>query len=235
VRGEGWWLLSFLVGGVIGASEIALRYRIDPLHPLKTLYGIFYLLLNAMIALGGFWVLARYAPVLLPTLAKDQFLLLLVGTFGSALLMRSKLLTFRGDDNREYPLGPDLILMSILHLLDKRIERTRAVENQRMIFRKMKDLDDFELASQYTKASLLSFEGLSDTDRTEIAESIDDYCAVDWPDGLKLMALGFAILSIAGEKNFDSFLDGLKSALSKAREDRPKELEDPELEQLKAH
>ena len=134
------------------------------------------------------------------------------------ILIRSRLFTFKGDDNREYPIGPDMLLSALLRFIEHRIDRLGAVERQRMVFHKMKDIEDFELASQYVKASLLSFHGLTDLDRREIADAIEEYRSVDWPDSLRLMALGFAILTISGEENFGSLLDGLKSALDAMKE-----------------
>jgi hypothetical protein len=230
----GWWLLSLAFGVLIGLAEVMLRYKNDPVDALRTPYAIFYLVLNGFSSLVGYWILRKYSQAFAPKIADDNFLLMMLAGFGSMILMRSKLFTFRGDDNREYPLGPDILFSALNRFLDDKIDRLRAVQRQRLVFRKMKDIDDFELASQYVKASLLSFQGLTELDRREIADAIDEYRAVDWPDPLRLMALGFAILAISGEENFDSLLDGLKVALSAMKEAKPQETRTLDLESFSA-
>jgi hypothetical protein len=222
-----WWLASFVLGVFIAASEVILRYRNDPISAVKSPYGIFYFVLNGFFSLIGYWVLRKYASQLLPAIGDDRFLAVLVAGFGSMVLARSKLLTFKGDDGREYPLGPDLLFSTLILSLDGKIDGLRAVQRQRLVFRKMRDVDDFDLASQYVKTSLLYYQGLTDADRKEVADAIEGYRTVDWPDSLKLMALGFAIVEICGLENFDSFLDGLKVAISRIKEAKEETLSEP--------
>lgn len=227
-----WWLASFAIGVFIAASEIILRYRNDPVGAVGSPYGIFYFVLNGFFSLIGYWVLRKYASQLVPGIADDRFLVALVAGLGSMVLVRSKLLTFKSEDGREHALGPDLLFSTLIRALDEKIDGLRAVQRQQLVFRKMKDVDEFDLAVQYVKTSLLSYRGLTDLDRREIADAVEEYRAVDWPDSLKLMALGFAVLEICGLENFDSFVDGLKSAVSTMKAARQETLSEFSSENL---
>ena len=81
--------------------------------------------------------------------------------------------------------------------------------------------DDFEFAARYIVSSLLSFQNLSQQEKMEIAEVIEQYRTrfADWPPILKTMAAGYALLNIAGEENFRQVIDGMKKV--KKRVDNP--------------
>src|ERR1700736_4638403 len=52
-------LLTAFFAAFLGWSEIISRYRDEPLRATWTPYGLIYLLANALVALGGFALLAR--------------------------------------------------------------------------------------------------------------------------------------------------------------------------------
>ena len=71
----------------------------------------------------------------------------------------------------------------------------------------------FEPAAQYLEASLLSFQNLSEDQKAAIHEVITEYRQSAWDDRLKIMAVGFAFLTIAGEENFDRVVGNMKRFL----------------------
>jgi hypothetical protein len=82
-------------------------------------------------------------------------------------------------------------------------------------------LTNFDTIAQYIEASLNSFQNLTGEEKTEVTAIIEQYRRLLWPAELKLMALGFAFLNIAGEENFDEvvrnvrvFLDGLPTQVA---------------------
>jgi hypothetical protein len=150
---------------------------------------------NGLVAALAYGLLVRYPTHLLPSVANDPLLSALAAGFGAMVLLRSKLFIFRSEDGKEYPIGPSIVIETLLRVLDRKIDRLRASERQRRVFERMKDIADFEAAAGYLEASLLSFQNLSEEEKKEIAAVIEQYRqATDWAPSLRTMAVGFAFL-----------------------------------------
>jgi hypothetical protein len=211
----GWACGSALFGMSVGFSEILSRYRDEPLLACSTSGGVLYLLLNGALSLGAFWLLCRY-PSIFSSLKGDLFLTSVVAGFGAVTVFRAKLFTFRASDGKDYPVGPAIVLETVLKTLDQKIDRKRATNRQARVFQLMQGLNDFENTAKYFQASLNSFQNLTPEEKAEINSVIDEYRSPKtstWPDGLKIMALGFAFLNIAGDENFDEVIGNLKQFL----------------------
>jgi hypothetical protein len=210
----GWGAASALCGAIVGASEILSRYRDEPLRATINRYGLVYLLVNGLVSVLAFGLLLRYPTQVMPAVAGDAALGALVAGFGAMVLLRSKLFIYRTEDGKEYPIGPSIVVETLLRVLDRKIDRLRASARQRRVYEQMKDILDFEAAASYLEASLLSFQNLSQDEKQEIAAVIAEYREqTSWPPALRMMAIGFAFLTIAGEENFDQVIGNLKAYL----------------------
>lgn len=210
-----WAAFSFLCGALVGVSEIISRYRDEPLRATLNRYGLAYVLINGVVSALAYGVLLRYPTQILAPVAGDSLLTALVAGFGAMVVLRSKLFIFRTEDGKEYPIGPSIVIETLLRVFDRKIDRLRASERQRRVFERMKDITDFAAAANYLEASLLSFQNLSQEEKAEVARVIDQYRQqTEWPDSLRTMAVGFAFLTIAGEENFDEVIGNLKGHLS---------------------
>jgi len=202
-----WAIASFVFGGLVGLSEILSRYRDEPLLAATTVYGFTYLALNGLISLAAFVVLRGYPEAIFPNLADDLFLSAVAAGFGGMVVFRSKLFTYRASDGKEYSIGPALVLDTILRTVDQKIDRRRATQRQQRIMIDMAGVKDFDNAARYLEASLNSFQNLSKDEKAEITAVIDQYRSLTtWSEQLKIMALGFAFLNIAGEENFNEVI-----------------------------
>lgn len=212
----GWGLASFAFGALVGLSEIVSRYRDEPLRATADRYGTGYLVVNGLASAAAYGFLLRYPTQILPTVAGDPLMAALVAGFGAMALLRSKLFIFRTEDGKEYPIGPSIVMETFLRMLDRKIDRLRASKRQQRVFEQMKDIADFDAVANYVEASLLSFQNLSQEEKADITEVIQEYRKqVAWPGPLRTMAVGFAFLTIAGEENFDQVMRNLKSYLAK--------------------
>ena len=212
----GWACGSALFGMSVGFSEILSRYRDEPILACTTNGGVSYLLLNGALSLAAFWLLCRY-PSIFPSLKGDLFLTSVAGGFGAVTVFRAKLFTFRASDGKDYPIGPAIVLETVLKTLDQKIDRKRATDRQARVFQLIQGLNDFENTAKYFQASLNSFQNLTPQEKADINSVIDEYRSqktATWPDGLKIMALGFAFLDIAGNENFDKVIENLKQFLT---------------------
>ena len=212
----GWALGSLLFGMLVGFSEILSRYRDEPILACSTVAGLLYLLLNGAVSLAAFLLLRCY-PDIFSSIKADLFLTAVVAGFGGVTVFRAKLFTFRASDGKDYPVGPAIVLETVLKTLDQKIDRKRATERQARVFSEMRDLNDFDNTAKYFQASLNSFQNLTTEEKAEITSVIDEYQGpktASWPPGLKIMALGFAFLNIAGDENFDEVIKNLKEFLA---------------------
>lgn len=206
-----WAFATFVFGASVGLSEILSRYRDEPLLATATNAGVSYLAFNGIISMVAFGVLRKYPAKIFPALQGDLFLTAVVAGFGAMVIFRSKLFTFKSSDGNEYPIGPAIVLDTILKMIDSKIDRRRATERQTRVFNALVDINDFPKTADYFEASLLSFQNLSQDDKTQISTTINQYrTTAKWPDKLKGLGLGFAFLTIAGEANFDLVIENLK-------------------------
>ena len=210
-----WAFATFLFGVLVGLSEILSRYRDEPLLAATTTFGLAYLIFNGLISLTAFAVLRKYPTQIFPALEKDLFLSSLVAGFGAMVIFRSKFFTFRTTDGKDFPIGPAIVLDTVLKTIDSKIDRNRATERQAQVFNSMVGLHDFTNVANYLEASLSSFQNLSQDDKTEIKSVIDQYRALTgWPDTLKSLGLGFAFLNISGEENYDQVISNLQKFIN---------------------
>ena len=206
----GWVLTTFLFGSLVGLAEILSRYRDEPLLATATPSGMSYLAFNGAISTLALAILRKYPTQVFPAISQDLFLTSVVAGFGAMVIFRSKLFTFKSGDGNEYPIGPAIVLDTILKMIDSKIDRRRATERQTRVFNAMAGMTDFNSTANYMEASLLSFQNLSTDDKKLISAIIEQYRTTKWPDTLKGLGLGFAFLTIAGEDNFDIVIANLK-------------------------
>ena len=171
-----WGYGSVLFGMSVGFSEILSRYRDEPLLACGTSGGVSYLLLNGALSLGAFWLLCRY-PSIFPSLKGDLFLTSVAAGFGAVTVFRAKLFTFRASDGKDYPIGPAIVLETVLKTLDQKIDRKRATDRQARVFHQMQGLNDFENTAKYFQASLNSFQNLTPQEKSDINSVIDSIAA----------------------------------------------------------
>jgi hypothetical protein len=210
----GWAARALLCGALAGGTEIVSRYRDEPLRATFNRFGIGYLFVNGLVAIFAYALPLRYPTQVLPSVAGDDLLIALVAGFGAAVVLRSKVFIYRSEDGKEYPVGPAIVLETLLKVLDRKIDRLRASARQRRVFAQMKDITDFEAAATYLEASLLSFQNLSQDEKAEVVRIIEQYRKASWPAPLRTIAVGFAFLTIAGEENFDQVIANLKAYLA---------------------
>jgi hypothetical protein len=214
----GWAVLSFIIGAGTGISEIVSRYRDEPLRATANRYGFAYLALNGLISVLAYAFLVRYSSNILTSVAGDPVMTSIVAGFGAMAILRSNFFIFRTEDGKEYPIGPSIVVETFLRMLDRKIDRLRASERQRRVLERLKDIADYDAAANYLEASLLSFQNLTEKEWTDIREVIEVYRKKAWPPALRVYAVGFAFLTIAGEENFDQVVENLQKYLEKAKE-----------------
>src|SRR5271165_6065863 len=197
-------LLAIFLGELVGFSEIISRYRDEPLQASFNSYGAAYFAINGFLAWVAFFVL-RNSPGTFPSLTNHPYYTAAFAGFGALAIFRSKLFVFRSDDGKEFPVGPDIVLSSVLKIVDRKIDRLRAARRQQLVFYKALEIAaligsdaDFGVAANFLVVSMSSFQNLSDIEKQQIAAAADllKRDLVGAPNLYKAMTLGFALLDI---------------------------------------
>lgn len=211
-------LVAFFCGALVGFSEILSRYRDEPLKATVNQYGLTYLAINGAVSVAAFGLLQKYPDAIFPKIAGDPFMGSLVAGFGAMAVMRSKLFIFRSDDGKEYPIGPAIVIETLLRVIDRKIDRLRASQREKRVFLRLKDVTNFSQAADYLEASLLSFQNLTVAEKSEASDVIKQLRGSPWPASLKTLAVGFMFLNVAGEENFDQVFDNLTKYLEEQKQ-----------------
>lgn len=203
-----------LTAGLAAAAELMSRYRDEPFASLLNRYAAWYLGINGAIALGVYQLFALGENGA-PLLADQPVVNALFAGTGAMLVLRSKLFTVRSEDGKESSAGPAIAVDWFLTVLDRQIDRLRAAKRHDLVATQLNEVTNYAEAVSYFQMSLLSFQNLSEGDKSALSDVVEQYRDNEaWSDRLKTLAIGFAILTIAGEANFSIFVRGLKAHLS---------------------
>jgi hypothetical protein len=219
-----YYVIAFLVGALAGAADIVSRYRDEPFLAANSKYGVVYIGLNGVLAVLVYTAFGfkETGGEIKPALADDLFLNALAAGAGSMLILRSRLFTIRSENGKQTAFGPAIIVDALLTVLDRQIDRERAAARHKLVFDNLNGIHDFDATVAYFQMSLLSFQNLSQQEKADLVSIIQEYKKVaQWSGSLRTMAVGFAILTIAGEDNFGKFVDGLKLYLEEQEPNPP--------------
>ena len=214
--------LAILFGELVGFSEITTRYRDEPLRATFNRFGIAYLLINGVFSGSAFFLMRAYGAKILPSAQEPPLMAAIVSGFGAMTILRSKLFVFRTDDGKEIPIGPDLVITSILRIMDRKIDRLRAARRQQLVFElaqriaKVAGNDaDFDNPNSFVIISLASFQNLSTEEKQQISATSDVLREKfkGKPSLFKAMVLAFVVLDIAGEENLRAIMQDLEQYL----------------------
>jgi len=224
-------LLAIFLGELVGFSEIISRYRDEPLRASFNGYGVAYFVINGLLALIAFVAVEKSTNVF-PAVVGHPYSAAVFAGFGAMAVFRSKIFVFRSEDGKEFPVGPDIVLASVLKVVDRKIDRQRAVRREKLIFDQAKAIArlihstaDFDMAANFLVVSMSSFQNLSDLEKRQIAAAADtlkkDKDLISAPNIYKAMTLGFALLDITGEEGFSDIVKHLLDYLAEVRNQGP--------------
>lgn len=200
---------ALLFGSLVGVSEIASRYRDEPLKAVLSPYGLIYETLNGYISVLALFLIFHFKDKFGPV-AGDNLLAAMTAGFGASAVMRTRIAVIKGADGKDVSFGPDYVISIVLQMIDTNIDRWRAVRRQGILsenFEQIRQLGEFSSAWRYLLASLLAFQNLDDARKKTLSDTYNDYLAQKLPDDIKRLGLGFLFLTLVGESNFGKVLE----------------------------
>jgi hypothetical protein len=216
-------IAALLFGSLVGASEIASRYRDEPLKAVRSPFGLAYVAIN-----GGLSVLALFFifhfKSFFGSVSQDYLTAALAAGFGAAAVMRTRVAVIKGGDGKDVSIGPDYVINVVMGVINTGIDRWRAVRRQEILranFPKLVQLGDFASAWLYLMTSLLAFQNLDASTQKTLNDTYNDYQAQKYGDDIKRLGLGFLFLTLVGESNFEALLDSAVAIKTKTNGGAP--------------
>lgn len=190
---------AFLVGGVVGFSELISRYRDAPLRAATSIPGGFYCPVNALSALSALLLIRAmdWLPALATTPDKTLLLQTILAATGAMAFFRSSLFTVR-INNTDIGVGPAAFLQILMTATDRAVDRTRAQPRAEAVRQIMANID-FSKAREALPA--LCFNLMQNVSATEIEAfntQISRLRTSEMDDSLKANNLGLALMNVVG-------------------------------------
>ena len=205
--------LGSLVGVVVGAVEILQRYRDAPFRAACNVWGIAYVVLNAAVSYGAFWVLYHWGGSAASDASGETDPLHLLGLsagagFGGAALIRARLATVRLPSGQEFGFGPVIVIETLLSVVDRQLDRQLAAERYHTVHKLMKGIDFDRAKERLPKELLLAMQSVPEVEAAQLARPIDE---MDRMDDLssqdKSYLLGYYLLDLVGKDFLASVLE----------------------------
>lgn len=192
------YVVAFILGLFVAATEIISRYRDEPLKAIDNRYGFSYLLLNGILSSVALLVLFLTGRIP-PTDPLQKLLGALAAGFGAMVILRIKFFTIKSEGGEEISIGPGSVLDALVNYIDRQIDRSRAIERTELIKEVMEGID-FDKVKFYASTLILgSMQNLSAKDEEELGTGIKNIKESPVSPQEKSYALGFLMLDFMGE------------------------------------
>ncbi len=224
------YLMVMLLGAMVGFVEIISRYADAPFPTSVTWPGIFYMLVNALVAASALWAIRLFNWNVVPgangSTEITRWAQVIVSGLGAMAIFRSSLFVL-GKEENTVSVGPNAVLQILLQAIDKEVDRQRGQERARTVRRLMSKVE-FDSAGVMT-GNLIDIvrnlmQNLGDEDR----KKIDDLRAVEGkvllagidPE-LKKYVLGLQLMDLVGENVLRDAITIITEIASMENQNRP--------------
>jgi hypothetical protein len=216
-----YWVYFFLVavlGGLIGLVELISRYRDDPLRAVKQFPAIVYIIVNMGASGLALYLILVIKPSWLiplgdPTPLQWIVVVLVAGTAAMAFFRSS---VFRAKiDDASVPIGPALLLDTLLTALDRGVDRAIATPRSEAINRIMNEVDFDKAQEALASYCIALMQNLSADDSRRLANRLNEIKASTMPKEIKVLTLGLALLDTFGEDVLDKARLALKDQIKR--------------------
>lgn len=195
-------------GALVGAVEVFQRYRAEPFQALRNRWGGLYVGFNAVVAFAAFAVADAAQGLGADSPGLDLLQWAAAAGFGSAVVLRAKLLNVQLTGGKEVALGPEIVVQTLLAIIDRELDRLRARRRFDTVHRLFAGIDfersKLRLPLQVFQAMQGVTEDETETLMKRVAE-VDEMKTVDDQD--KAFLLGFYLLDLVGEDFLSEILD----------------------------
>lgn len=196
------YLAATLLGGVVGFSEVVLRYRDEPARASTSMPGLVFILLNGTVAAFALFLVEYFST---PTERGDAVQRVLLTGIGAMVVLRGKLLTVPMPGGTRAELGFAPLVESILASVNREIDRERAQTRLQLVAARSRDMAvlGFDRVAPYLRTGLQALQTLDADVQRGVLEAIKAAEAdTSSTDGVLMEAIGYELLNNFGEECF---------------------------------
>jgi hypothetical protein len=161
------YVAVFILGGLLGLTEIIGRYTDSPTAALKSPGAFFYILLNAMASALALYLLLKLAP---DSIANPISQILVAG-LGAMAFLRSSIFKVKVMDE-EVAVGPAILLDTLLKFADAQVDRGRAVDRASRIANVLRSLSLAQAGADLPRLCFALMQNLSVDVRQRLLDDI---------------------------------------------------------------
>jgi hypothetical protein len=221
MAGTWWeWLVSGLIGALIGAASMIARYRDEPDNALRTWPALFYLLINALASMFAFLLINIFGwnfGISDPNTA--VWLQAMAAGFGAMTILRVSV-PFKIGDNT-VSIGFNQALETIFAAVDRAVDRKRGQQRAKVIYEKMRFIS-FDKASVALPAYCFALlQNLSQSEQEVFARRVTLLRSADLSPRVKAYLLGLSLLNLVGDEILKTGIDNLGDEIKDAPQPTP--------------
>lgn len=192
------WALAPVFGALYGIAELAPRYRDAPLRAICTRPGALYVLVNSAGSVGALAVVrALDLDLGLASGSGRDVMQTLVAGFGAMAVFRSSIFIARIGDS-DVAIGPVAVLQTLLGVLDRGIDRTRAQVRAVEIRSLMADVSIEQATFDLPQLAFGLMQNVPQPEQVRAAAAAEKILNSDCDVQTKIYMLGVALMNVTG-------------------------------------
>jgi hypothetical protein len=201
-----YYIAVFLLGGLLGLTEIMGRYTDSPMAALKSPGAFIYVLLNALASCLALYLLTTLAP----NAVTNPISQVLLAGLGAMAFLRSSVFKVKVQEE-EVAVGPAVVLDTLLKFADAQVDRGRAVDRATRITSVVSSLP---LAQASTDLPRLCFALMQNVPVDTRQRGLDEITLVvtdtKRSDPVKVLEIGLVLWGRVGFGTLSGAIDAIK-------------------------
>ncbi len=201
------WATVFIVGFIVGLSELVARYRDDPWKAVWNNPALGYMFVNAIAAVATFFCILIIAPQWIDVdqaggrsalTLKGSLSAVLAASIGSAAILRSAFFKLK-IDNSDVSIGFAAIVDIFLAATDRAVDRKRAGPRAEAIARIMKDVSFQKAQSALPAYCFALMQNVPGDEQKRFGDQVNALARDTMDDRVKASNLGLALMNVVGQ------------------------------------
>lgn len=214
------YILVGLIGALVAASEILSRYRDDPWSAVKSKSGLFYLVFNAAVSMGVFYLIRDVFPLRdIPRASQtpqhffsDVFL---AGAAAMAIL-RTSFLTVQVN-GKDVQIGLAAVIDIFRTTIDRDVDRLRAGPRAQQVADIMKNISFERASTALTSTAMSLMQNVSAEEKAQVTQRVAALASqTDRTDEGKALDLGLILAGTVGFSNLHAAVNVTRDSITTA-------------------
>lgn len=221
------YTIAAALGAVVSSGEIVARYRDEPWDTLRSLPAIFYMLINALAAMGALTIVRTFGINFGASETNTPLIQVIVAGLGAMMVFRSAFFTMRVGD-QDVAVGAASFLQVMLDAVDREVDRRRAILRADRVRRIMEGIAFEKALTALPTYSIALMQNMEDDDQKKLLDDLNKLSAFpDFDDAVKSQILGLAVMNYLGEDVLQASVDALRARINLPRQPGEPEVAPP--------